>query len=271
MSSLQTLAREGRHPLRILIVLLGHISPDLQHRHGDYPAMYHGLMREPIAEASTTLHCDVWPLIDDPSLPGPELNAYDGVIFSGGVSMVSDNGPWLKPAVAAMQELLRRKIPVLGICLGHQVLAHSVGATVGRMHSGFQLGTRQLSRLDACDDEPLFDRLPQDFPVNVSHAEGVLKTSSAIKVLASSEQDPCHAMRVGECAWGVQFHPEFSREWLEDRLDKQRELDASSYGRWEGERRSLQETPVAVQVFQRFIGFCVKHRRQAADAVPAAR
>jgi GMP synthase (glutamine-hydrolysing) len=61
-------------------------------------------------------------------------------------------------------------------------------------------------------DDPLFKGLPQTFPAQLTHRQSVLRLPENAVLLGRNEFEPHQAFRVGRCAWGIQFHPEFSAE-----------------------------------------------------------
>lgn len=142
-----------------------------------------------------------------------------GVILTGSNSMVTDYLPWserLKPwlALAVKQEL-----PVLGICYGHQLLAHSLGGTVATRPEGVEIGTISVARNATSDTDPLFASMPNQFLAHAVHWQSVERLPPQGVRLASSKADPNQAFRIGEKAWGVQFHPEFSETAMRFYID----------------------------------------------------
>jgi len=141
----------------------------------------------------------VWSHIFDASVSASELRGYSGVILSGGHRSVWEPGsPKVDP------NLLKLKIPVLGICYGHQLLAELMGATVARGESEF--GPARL-RLDEPDS--LFLNTPAEQIVWMSHSDSVSNLPRGATVLARTSK-----CQVAAFAWakrrlfGVQFHPE---------------------------------------------------------------
>ena len=103
-----------------------------------------------------------------------------------------------------------RRLPLFGICYGHQLLAHALGGEVGDNPAGREMGTIDLELHPHAADDPLFAGLPLRFPAQATHLQTVLRAPEGATVLAQSTQDACHAFRWRDRVWGVQFHPEFS-------------------------------------------------------------
>ncbi|MES2858471.1 MAG: glutamine amidotransferase [Pseudomonadota bacterium] len=142
------------------------------------------------------------------SLPGRE--GFAGVIVTGSAAMVTDRHPWSERSADWLRDAAHDGLPLLGICYGHHLIAHALGGEVGYNPAGREMGTVQLDLLPAAARDPLFSGLPGRFPAQATHLQSVLRLPEGATPLASSQQDPIHAFRWGDNAWGLQFHPEFS-------------------------------------------------------------
>ncbi len=139
-----------------------------------------------------------------------DIGDADALVVLGGYEAAYDDDPRL----AAEQELLRATVaagvPVLGVCLGHQLLAAAFGGTVRRHPDGLEKGATSVRLLPAAADDPLFGALPVGEPLGVVqfHGDEVSELPPGAVLLASSDHSRVQAFRVGDRAWGVQFHPE---------------------------------------------------------------
>jgi len=140
-------------------------------------------------------------------LPPPaEVGA---VVITGSGAMVTEQAPWMLATAAWLRELVALGRPVLGICFGHQLLADALGGEVADNPRGIEVGTVITRPTAAAAQDALFAGWPAEAPVQASHQQSVIRLPDGAVVLAASEQDPHHAFRYGERAWGIQFHPEF--------------------------------------------------------------
>lgn len=249
---------------RILFVFLGHVPAGAQATYGDYD----GLCLDGMGTRPAALH----DLIDQPTADPPDTSAFDGVILSGGASMVTDNGAWLRTATQLVRTALAAEVPLLGICLGHQVLAHAAGAKVGVHRDRWALGVRDVHLHASAASDPLLGNATQSFKACVSHRQAVLETADGIEVLGATVYDAYHVIRVGPCAWGAQFHPEFTPAYLRAAIDRRAAaLDSElGAGTADHERERLCGTPVAQSILTRFVALAWQRRHASAKTSTVA-
>ena len=115
-------------------------------------------------------------------------------------------------------------VPVLGICLGAQVLAHVAGGTVTASSGETEHGSCPVALLAPAADDPLFAGLTgyEELRMIQNHRDSITTLPPGAVLLATSDTCRVQAFRVGAAAWGVQFHPEADaarlRSWSETRL-----------------------------------------------------
>ncbi len=134
----------------------------------------------------------------------------DAVLVTGSPAMVSHRHTWSENTAAWLADFHRTARPMLGVCYGHQLIAHALGGRVGPNAVGRRMGTRQVDILDQ-DDALLGEFYPyQNF--QVTHVEVVIEPPQQARVVARTDGDEHHALHFGAHSWGVQFHPEFDIE-----------------------------------------------------------
>jgi GMP synthase (glutamine-hydrolysing) len=137
--------------------------------------------------------------------PGDPL-AYDAVLVLGGAMNVDegDAHPWLHAERELLGKLIERQVPLVGLCLGGQMVAQAAGA-VPRRAVGPEIGWRPVELTEAGRDDPLLGPLGPSFEAFQWHSYEFPLPPGAV-ALARSEV--ClQAARVGEAAWAIQFHP----------------------------------------------------------------
>jgi GMP synthase (glutamine-hydrolysing) len=145
----------------------------------------------------------------------PALDEVDGLIsFGGGHSAVDlDAEPALRAEADLLAEAVAREIPVLGLCLGGQLLARALGARVHRA-PGRTVAWRTLERLPAADGDRLAAALPERV-VALHWNEDVFDLPDGAVELLGPRLEGVEAFRFGRNAYGLQFHPEVDPAALE--------------------------------------------------------
>jgi GMP synthase (glutamine-hydrolysing) len=154
--------------------------------------------------------------------PLPDVQRVRGVVVSGSSAMVTDRAAWSERTAEWLRAAVEREVPTLGICYGHQLLAHALGGEVDYNPRGRNLGTIEVELRSEAKSDRLFSVFGGEaLCVAVSHRQCVTKLPAGATLLAQTARDPHHAFRYGTCAWGVQFHPEFdagiTRAYIEAR------------------------------------------------------
>ena len=135
------------------------------------------------------------------------------VLVTGSPAMVSDRLEWSETTADWLAAAHAAKLPILGVCYGHQLLAHALGGTVGPNPKGRRMGRIVVEFQDKRD--PLTGGFAPSAAFNVSHVEVVLAPPTGARVIGKAAHDPCHALYFGNRSWGVQFHPEFDRRIMQ--------------------------------------------------------
>jgi GMP synthase-like glutamine amidotransferase len=140
----------------------------------------------------------------------PGTLAHDALVLMGGAMGVGDAAehPWLPDELALVWRAVASGVPVLGVCLGAQVLAAALGGEVVRGRIGPELGVGTVHLAPYAAADPLLHDLPPVAHAVQWHWDEVLTLPPGATLLASSPAYPHQAFRVGERAWGLQFHPE---------------------------------------------------------------
>jgi len=133
-----------------------------------------------------------------------------GVLVTGSPAMVSHREDWSERTAGWLAEAHQAALPMLGVCYGHQLIAHALGGRVGPNPHGRRMGTKSVEiRADTAD---LMAGLGRLLELHVTHVEAVLQPPSGARITAETDGDPHHGLHFGHRSWGVQFHPEFTIE-----------------------------------------------------------
>jgi GMP synthase (glutamine-hydrolysing) len=204
---------ESGRASRFLIVQTGSTFAELRARRGDFPDWFRRGLDLRRSEVDV-VRVDAGEAL--PTRAGPHA----GVIVTGSAAMVSERLRWSEDTAAWLRTTIERGMPVLGVCYGHQLLAHALGGRVDYHPSGREIGTVGIERAPAAADDMLLQTSPAHFMAHASHQQSVLELPPGAVTLARSAHDPHHAVRYAPHVWGLQFHPEFSVEIMRDYLHR---------------------------------------------------
>lgn len=156
----------------------------------------------------------------------PEPASYDALLVLGGDMGANDDAtvPWLAEVRERIASDATAGTPVLGICLGHQLVAAALGGTVGKNPAGLTVGVEPVVWDPAVADDPLFAGLVDAERVVHWNADVVTSVPDGTTPLARTVDGSLQVARFAPTAWGIQAHPEVDgglcRRWAEvDRDD----------------------------------------------------
>ena len=191
--------------MRIGILETGFPPRDLQEAHGTYPQMFERLL------AGHGLDFRAWPVLKDDFPAGPE--DADGWLITGSRFGVYEDIPWIRRAEDFVRAVHAARLPMVGICFGHQLMAQALGGKVEQSGKGWGIGVQRYRDLEA----------GEEIAIVASHQDQVTAQPPATRVIAESDFCP-----IAGLAWtdgpsiSWQPHPEmsaaFSRGLIEDRI-----------------------------------------------------
>lgn len=145
------------------------------------------------------------------------VDGYAGLVFMGGPMSVNDALPWIPPALALIRKAVEKDVPVLGHCLGGQLMAKALGSAVTR-NPVKEIGWLPVERIESPIAREWLDGLPPAFPVYHWHGETFAIPEGATRLLASRDC-PNQAFVFGKHL-GLQCHVEMTpgmiREWVRE-------------------------------------------------------
>ncbi|RZO59675.1 MAG: glutamine amidotransferase [Sandaracinaceae bacterium] len=198
----------------VLIVKTGSTMPHLSAERGDY--------EDWIADGLSVPDVRTVAVEAGEALPDPET--LRGVVVTGSSALVTDRLEWSERTGAWLRAAVDAEIPMLCICYGHQLLADTLGGTVGANRKGREIGAIDVTLNEAGRADPLFEGLPETLRVSSSHRQQVLALPEGAVALGHNEMDPHQAYRLGARVWGVQFHPEWDDGVIRAYLEARREV-----------------------------------------------
>jgi GMP synthase-like glutamine amidotransferase len=192
--------------------------------------------------------------------PPRPIEEYDAAFVFGG-SMHADQEDehvWLRDEDALIRRLLELETPLLGVCLGGQLLAKAADAWIGPA-SEPEIGWFPLELTDAAADDSLFAMLPRTFDAFQWHFYAFDVPDGAVEL---ARNDVCsQAFRLGERAWGVQFHPEVTLAQVEGWIDDPDDPCPDPEGlRWETRRRIDEWNDLGRRIADAFVEVAERRR-----------
>jgi GMP synthase-like glutamine amidotransferase len=177
-----------------------------------------GIFERAVPERGDRL--DRWVAADGEAPPGAPTD-WDAVMVFGGAMHPDQDAehPWLAGEAGFLEAALADGVPLLGVCLGAQLIARATGAAVGPAETA-EVGWYEVSRDDGQAD-PVLDAVPASFRAFEWHYYTFELPEGAIQ-LASSDAAR-QAYRLGDRVWGIQFHAEVDRTMLDHWLREGRE------------------------------------------------
>lgn len=201
-------------PLRIGVLDADHVGERYLSIAGSYGDMFRAM----IATAEPTAEVEVHDVLDGPIPADP--HQCDAWMITGSAASVYDAAPWIEALSDFVRALHEAAVPTVGVCFGHQLLAHALGGRTEPAASGWGVGALPMDiiAVEAWMDPPLTTAT-----LLYSHQDQVTALPPGAQVLASAAHCPVAMYAVGDDLLGIQAHPEFGtaylRALLEDRVD----------------------------------------------------
>jgi GMP synthase (glutamine-hydrolysing) len=195
--------------------------------------------------------------------PPEPPEAFDAVLVFGGGMHVDqeDQHPWLREEDDLIKGLLAAKLPLLGVCLGGQLIAKAAGAHVGPAPQE-EVGWNEVELTPEAAGDPLFAGVPERFDAFQWHSYAFDLPPGGVPLARNSVG--LQAYRLGDFAWGIQFHAEVTREIVEGWLASDRtgqQIDLAPMEQWVRVGRALAD---------RFLDVVARHPRRERPAATQA-
>jgi GMP synthase-like glutamine amidotransferase len=197
--SLALLSRNTLMP-KITIIETGLVSPERRARHGSFPHMFERL----IGQADSSASFATVRLVDGEALPDPA--GLDAILITGSAAGVYDDLDWIAPLERFVRAAHDARIPLVGICFGHQLIAQALGGTVRKSEKGWGIGRHVY---DVASGNGVIDG--DKTAIACSHQDQVIEPPAGATTILHSAFTP-HAGLLYEngVTLSVQPHPEFT-------------------------------------------------------------
>jgi GMP synthase-like glutamine amidotransferase len=174
--------------------------------------------------------------------PYPDISEIAGMVSLGGPMSANDeqDHPWIRPEIALMRKCIDTGLPIAGICLGGQMMARAMGGKVER-NDVHEVGWFPIEVTDEGRKDPILGVAGSNPTVYHWHGETFHLPEGAV-LLARSKACPRQAYRLGENAYGFQFHPEADHQLVGEWLDTEGIEDDIAVARKESGAKTVQNS-----------------------------
>ena len=203
--------------MEIAILQTGKTNPAMPETFQDYPALLTTLFaNDPRA---TMYSFTPVPIVDGEVLPS--FDAFDAYIITGSTHGVYDDLPWISPLMAFIRAVHDADIPLVGVCFGHQIIAHALGGHAAKSDRGWGLGVHNIK----LHNHPSWMPADESIQLIHIHQDQVEILPPGAQLIGNSGFCP-HAMFViSDNVLCVQGHPEFTIAYI----DKLMQIRAHSF------------------------------------------
>ncbi|CAI9098602.1 OLC1v1035279C3 [Oldenlandia corymbosa var. corymbosa] len=151
-----------------------------------------------------------------------ELQNYQAFVVSGSPYDAYGNEHWILKLCYLLQTLFSMQKKVLGICFGHQVLCRALGGSVAKSNSGWDIGVREITILKELLPRNSFelDEIPSSLSIIECHQDEVWEVPDGAQVIAYSDKTAVEMFSYGNTVLGIQGHPEYTKDILNNLIDR---------------------------------------------------
>lgn len=205
--------------LHIGLLLCDDVDPESRDKYGTYSQMFKSGL-DPKDEQIELIPFRVY---EDNPLPSP--GDFDGYVISGSRYSVYEDLPWIKSLLSFVQDCWVKQIKIVGICFGHQIIAHALGGRAKKADAGWGFGIHSTKISDKQPWMTNSDELNGDlYNLIVIHQDQVVELPSQFKTIGSSDFCPNSMIVADGKMLGIQGHPEFSKEFCQFRADFRKDI-----------------------------------------------
>jgi len=205
--------------VKIGILKADSVLPQFQGEFGDYPEMFRDLLGRAAKQEGIDVNFATY---DVEHFEYPErLDECDGYVITGSKKSVYDDEPWIHRLAHFVRELHETRTKLVGICFGHQMVAHALDGKAAAADEGWGVGVHQSK---VVGDEPWMSPKLDAFNLIVSHKDQVAALPGDAVLLAGSEFCPYGMFRFGEHILTFQGHPEFRKGYSKALMEYREEI-----------------------------------------------
>lgn len=201
--------------MKIGILKTDTVRPEWVGEFGEYPDMFQALLSAEAPDLEFVVYD-----VESGEYP-VDIDEVDGYLMTGSKSSVYDDKQWIHRLADFVRELHSHNKKLVGICFGHQMVAHALGGKTAKSAKGWGVGAHaaRFSSLPSWHDQE-----DEEFRVLVSHQDQVVEPPPGAEVLAGSEFCVNAVCQLGDNILTFQGHPEFVKSYSENIMNLRREM-----------------------------------------------
>ena len=204
----------------IAILRTDEVLPQFVGEHGDYPDMFAELLEKAARDRQPPVNLAL-SFYDVRRSEYPAPDAHQAYLITGSRLSVYDDEPWISELVEFLEDVLRSGGQVIGICFGHQLMAHFFGGRTERAEAGWAVGVQENR---VVNPEPWMGDGSDRLNLIASHKDQVTRLPDGAKLIATSDFCPVGGFVMGDQVLTLQGHPEFDKAYSRDLMVMRREL-----------------------------------------------
>lgn len=241
--------------MKLTIIQVGITPKALRAEFGDYPPQFQDMFA---AADDADFTFETVFVLDGAPMPDPKT--LEGIIITGSAAGVYDDTLWMQPLRDFIAEAYALKIPMLGICFGHQIMADALGGKAEKSDKGWSLGRHVY---EVTTKPEWLAHAPDQLAIAASHQDQVVEKPAIADVFLASSFTPYAGLAYHNgCAISMQPHPEFDADFskglVDIRLDNP--LDEAGVATTKATLAHPVDNRTAATSFARFFKACKKAR-----------
>lgn len=193
--------------LRIGILNADDVRQELSPKFGQYPNMFEEVLGQAAIDLGIAVDFQSWN-VHRGEYP-QSLDLVDGFVITGCKQSVYDDEPWIQRLGQFVETLHLQQKKLIGICFGHQLVAHQLGGHTAKSDKGWMIGCHQARFTQDCE----YGAKGESFNLLSSHQDQVMVAPKGAKILAQTDLCPISMMQIDSHILTVQSHPEFSVDY----------------------------------------------------------
>lgn len=180
--------------MKIGILITGH-PPDELAAMGRYDAYFARLLGE------NTFEYAAYSVVNG-EMPGSVTDC-DGWLITGSKHGAYEDRPWIPPLEQFIRDSYAAKVPMIGVCFGHQIIAQAMGGKVEKFGGGWSVG-RVIYPIEGTE-----------YAINAWHQDQVVEKPPMAEVIGATDFCANAALVYGDLIWSIQPHPEYEHDFIE--------------------------------------------------------